>query len=153
MTVETRPEVRRSTRRRNLELSWVVGVVLFVIARFALAYSALNDYGLTVWIFGFLDIATAVPYAIGTARLVTSLVDHNAQAAARWGALASGSFLAPYVWVAWAGRNGEFPKAVYLVVAAFVICLGANAVIGVMRRVRSARVGHPAAMESIISVP
>ena len=153
MAIETKIGAERSTRRRNLELSWVVGVVLFVIARFAVAYSALNDYGLTVWIFGFLDIVTAIPYAIGTARLVTSLVDRNLQSAARWGTVASASFLAPYLWVAWAGRNGEFPKPVYVVVVALVVCLGANAVIGVMRRVRTARVGHPAAMESIIGVP
>ncbi len=83
-------ESERNSRRRKLELSWVIGVVAFVIVRFVVAYSALSEYDRTaVWIFGFLDIATAVPYAIGTARLVTSLVDKNVQAAARWGIVAS----------------------------------------------------------------
>jgi hypothetical protein len=136
----TEVEAERSSRRRKLELSWVIGVLVFVIVRFIVAYSALSDYGLTVWIFGILDIATAVPYAVGTARLVTSLVDKNVQAAARWGIIACISFLAPYAWVAWAGRDGEFPTAVYIAIVVLVVCLGANAVVGIAKRVRAARV-------------
>lgn len=119
-------------------MSWVLGVVAFVVVRFALAYSALADESRAiVVVFGLLDLGTAVPYALGTARLVTCLVDQRPQAAARWGALASGCFLAPYLWIAWAGRGGEFPTIVYLVTAIFVVSLGANAVLGIRRRVRA----------------
>lgn len=113
---------------------------MFVVIRFALAYSALADQARwTVIIFGVLDIGTAVPYAIGVARLVTSLVDGRPQAAARWGAVACASFLAPYLWLAWAGRDGSFPTVVYVVTSIFVVCVGANAVLGVRRRVREER--------------
>jgi hypothetical protein len=123
-----------------MEMWWVVGVVGFVVIRFALAYSVLADQArMTVIVFGVLDIGTAVPYALGTARLVTSLVDRRPQGAARWGALASASFLAPYLWLAWAGRDGSFPTVVYVVTALFVLCVGTNAVLGIRRRVRSER--------------
>lgn len=118
----------------------MVGVVAFVVVRFVLAYSALAKYdALTVWVFGILDLGTAVPYAIGTARLVTSLVDRDLQGAARWGTLASACFLAPYVWIAWAGREGEFPTVVYVVVALLAGSLGVNAIYGIRRRVRVER--------------
>jgi hypothetical protein len=149
----TEVEAERSSRRRKLELSWVIGVVVFVIVRFVIAYSALSEYGLTVWIFGFLDIVTAVPYAIGTARLVTSLVDKNVQAAARWGIVACISFLAPYAWVAWAGRDGEFPTAVYVTIAVLVVCLGTNAIVGVAKRVRAAKVESVAPIDHAVGVP
>jgi len=137
-TPHTGPDAGRTQRRKTLELSWVVGVVLFVLVRFALAYSALaSESRVTVVVFGLLDLGTAVPYALGTARLVTSLVDGNHQAAARWGALASGCFLAPYLWIAWAGREGTFPVVVYVVTTVFVVSLGANAVFGIRRRVRA----------------
>ncbi len=130
----------RLHRRRVLETSWVVGVVAFVLVRFVLAYSALAKYdALTVWVFGILDLGTAVPYAVGTARLVTSLVDRDLQGAARWGTLASACFLAPYVWIAWAGREGEFPTVVYVVVALLAGSLGVNAIYGIRRRVRVER--------------
>ncbi len=116
----------------------MIGVVAFVVARFALAYSALAEESrTTVVVFGLLDLGTAVPYALGTARLVTNLVDRRPQAAARWGALASGSFLAPYLWIAWAGRDGTFPTVVYVVTVVFMVSLGANAVLGIRRRVRT----------------
>lgn len=118
----------------------MIGVVVFVLIRFALAYSALaSESRMTVVVFGLLDLGTAVPYALGTARLVTSLVDGDHQGAARWGALASGSFLAPYLWIAWAGREGTFPVIVYVVTTVFVISLGANAILSVRRRVRAAQ--------------
>ena len=48
-----------ASRRQVLELSWVIGVVVFVIIRFVIAYSTLARYGrMTVIVFGVLDIAT-----------------------------------------------------------------------------------------------
>jgi hypothetical protein len=131
---------RRQTRRRQLEATWVVGVVLFTLARFGAAWGALADHPRwSVWTFGVIDIVTAVPYALGTARLVTSLVDRNPQAAARWGIVASGSFLAPYMWLAWVGRDGSLPTVVYVAIVVCVVCFGANAVLSVRRKVREGR--------------
>jgi hypothetical protein len=128
-----------SSRRQVLELSWVIGVVLFVIVRFAIAYSTLAQYGrFTVVVFGILDIVTAVPYALGTARVVTSLVDKRIASASRWGMVACASFVAPYVWLAWAGRE-EFPAIAYIVIGVLTVLLGLNAVVGVARSVRKER--------------
>ncbi|CAN5868406.1 hypothetical protein BH23ACT2_BH23ACT2_11600 [soil metagenome] len=114
--------------------------MLFVVIRFVLAYGALADESrVVVVVFGLLDIGTAVPYALGVARLVTSLVDRQAQAAAWWGTLATATFLAPYLWLAWAGRDGSFPTIVYVVIALFVVCAGTVAVLGIRRRVRLER--------------
>lgn len=131
---------RRAQRRRRLEMSWVAGVVLFTVARFVAAWGALGSEALwVVVVFGIVDLGTAVPYALGTARLVTSLIDRDVQRAARWGLVAAGSFLAPYLWLGWAGRDGSFPTVVYVAVLACVLCFGANAVIGVIRKVRRGR--------------
>ena len=121
--------------RKAIERSWVIGVLLFVTVRFVLAYSVIAEKGrFAVIVFGILDLGTAVPYAIATARLVGSLVDRQVEAAARWGILAAVTFLAPYVWLAWAGREGQFPVVVYAAIALFVVSLGANAVFSIRRR-------------------
>lgn len=136
-----------SARRQVLELSWVIGVVAFVIIRFLIAYSTLARYGrATVIVFGILDVVTAVPYALGTARVVTSLADRHVQAAGRWAALACASFVAPYVWLAWAGREA-FPLVAYVVIGVLALLLGANAVVGISRRVRSERAVVPEALD------
>lgn len=137
----------RSRRRRRLEATWVIGVVLFTVARFGAAWGALADHDRwVVWVFGIIDLGTAVPYAVGTARLVTNLVDRRVQLAARWGVVASGSFIAPYLWLAWAGRGGDFPVVVYVAITVCLTCFGANAVLGVRRKVRQGRTAQALAV-------
>lgn len=129
----------QTSRRQVLELSWVIGVVLFVIVRFVIAYSTLAQYSrVTVVVFGVLDIVTAVPYALGTARVVTGLVDKKVAYASRWAMVACASFVAPYVWLAWAGR-GDFPVVAYVVIGVLAVLLGLNAVVGIARNVRRER--------------
>lgn len=118
-----------------------MGVVLFTLARFAIAYGTLDRYGLNVWVFGFVDIVTAVPYGLSTARLAGAIVDRDLHATARWGAVACFCFLAPYLYIAVAGRDVGMPAMVYVVLAVLLVCFGASAVHSVARRVRA---GAPA---------
>jgi len=132
--------IHREQRRKTLERSWVIGVVVFVVLRFAIAYGTLAHYSRgVVIVFGILDLGTAVPYAIGTARLVTSLVDRQPLAATRWGLLASACFLAPYVWIVAAGSEESFPTVAYVVIVLLAVLLGINAVLTIRRRVRDAK--------------
>lgn len=134
-------DARRAGRRRTIETTWVLGVLIYGFIRFALAWSVLaQESRLVVVIFGLVDFVTAIPYAVGTARLVTSLIDRDHQAATRWGAIASASFLAPYAWIAWAGRDGSFPPVVYIATALFVVFFGAHAVLSVRRKVNVERI-------------
>jgi hypothetical protein len=147
-TVPPASQTPQTSRRKVLELSWVIGVVLFVIIRFVIAYGTLARYGrMTVIIFGVLDIATAVPYALGTARVVTGLVDHRVAYASRWAMIACASFVAPYVWLAWAGRE-DFPLVAYVVIGVLALLLGLNAVVGIIRNVRSEQRSGPALDEA-----
>lgn len=120
-----------------LERSWIVGVVLFTIGRFAVAYGTLERYGVNLWMFGAIDLLTAVPYGLGTARLVGAIVDRRFQSATRWGVVSAASFLAPYLYLAWAGRDVGFPPVVFVVLGVLAFCFGTNAVLGIRRRVRT----------------
>jgi hypothetical protein len=122
-----------------LERGWVVGVVLFTIGRFFVAYGALDRYGVNIWMFGFIDIVTAVPYGVSTARVVGALVDHRYQAFTRWAFVAGATFLAPYLYLAWAGRDHEMPTIVYVVLALMCVLFGANAIRGMLKKVRERR--------------
>lgn len=128
-----------SSLRRYLTISWVVTIVLFTLARWVVARSTLERYGLNVWAFGVVDLVTAVPYAVGVAKVVTAVVDRHLSQASWWAVVAGASFLAPYAYVAWAGREATFPTHVYVVLAALIAIFGANAVRGIVRSVRTAR--------------
>jgi hypothetical protein len=129
--------VERRARRRTYERMWIVGVVAFTAARFVVAYSTLRAYHLNIWLFGFIDIVTAVPYGLSTARLAVAVVDRSFARSARWLLVASATFLAPYAYIAIAGE--EMPVVVYVVLAVLVVAMGANAVLGVRRRMGQLR--------------
>lgn len=125
--------------RRYLEISWVTTIVLFTIGRLVVAQSTLAEYGLNIWVFGIIDLATAVPYAIGVAKVVEGMVDRKPTAASWWAAVAGVSFIAPYLYIFWAGKDVEFPRVVYYVLGALILIFGANAVRTVRRKVRQGR--------------
>jgi len=137
MTTDVAPD--RQAKRRRRELIWIAGVIAYTILRFAIAWETLNRYGLNIWIFGILDVGTAVPYAIGTSRLVTSVVDKRLQAAAWWMMLAALSFIAPYRYIAIAGRDKSLPMLVWVLLVVLVLGLALNAAVAVNKRVRTAR--------------
>ena len=123
----------RSKLRQRLELSWVIGIVLFTLARFFVARETLEQYGLNIWIFGFIDLITAIPYAIGTARVVGAIVDRDLPAAGTWAGIAAVSFFAPYGYILWSGQDATFPTSVYVVLGVLIAIFGANALWSVFR--------------------
>lgn len=135
MTTDARDP--RARRRLLAERAWIIGVVAFTVGRFVVAYSTLRQYRLNIWLFGFIDIITAVPYGVGTARLVLAMIDRKPVAAVRWGMVAAASFLAPYLYIAIAGQ--AMPMVVYVVLAALILLFGANAILSVRRDVRKRR--------------
>ena len=90
------PSPRPSTRRRWLETTWVVTVLVFTLARLLVARATLAERGLNIWVFGFIDLITAFPYALGTARIVEAVVDRDGHAIGRWTLVAGLSFIARY---------------------------------------------------------
>ena len=72
-----------SARRRWLERTWVVTVVVFTLARLLVARATLAERGLNIWVFGVIDLVTAFPYALGTARIVEAVVDRDGHALGR----------------------------------------------------------------------
>jgi hypothetical protein len=133
------PNEARNERRRRRELIWVLSVVAYTVIRFVIAWEAFSDYGVNVWIFGALDIGTAIPYAIGTARVVIDMVDKRYKQAALWMVVAAVSFLAPYIYLVIAGKDKSLPTAVYVVVGLLVVGLGANAILAIRKKIRLAK--------------
>lgn len=128
-----------TSRRRVFELSWVVGVVAFTLVRLLVARETLVQYGLNIWIFGLIDLVTAVPYAVGVARVVGAIIDRQAAVATGWLVVAGVSFVAPYAYVAAAGRGASFPVGVYVVLAVVMVIFGANAIWNGVRKIRRGR--------------
>lgn len=116
-----------------------MGIVAFTIGRFFVAYGTLERYGINIWVFGFIDIITAIPYGVSTARLVGAIVDRSFTGMSQWGLIACFTFLAPYLYLIWEGIDAGLPTLVYVVLGALIVVFGTNAAYGVTKQVRQRR--------------
>ena len=128
----------QSHRRVVFESIWVVGVVAYGLARTLVVWTALGDYGVNPWIYGVLDVVSSVPYAIGTARVVTGVMDRDRARVRRWGLIAVAAFFAPDLYIVAAGRG--MPTPVYIVLVAWVLVAAVLAARGIAGKIRSGRV-------------
>jgi hypothetical protein len=132
--------VFHATRRRRVaERAWLVAVLGYSLLRIGVAKAVVARYGVNLWIFAIIEFSSSVPYGLGTARVVTSLVDRRMSEAERWGVIAFGGFLAPDLYVVIAGRH--MPLAVYLVLAGWTSLMVVLALLQLRRRVIAGRAG------------
>lgn len=128
-----------SRLRVVLESTWVVGVVAYGLARTVVVWQVLGDYGVNPWIYGVIDVVSSVPYGLGTARVVTGILDRDWARVRRWGLIAVAAFSAPDLYIVVAGRG--MPTLIYVVLGAWLLAGAALAARSVVRKHRAERVG------------
>ncbi len=127
----------KAERRKRIEHLWVAITLAWGFGRVLVVWGALGRYGVNPWVYAGIEIVTSGPYGLATARVVTSLLDHNTQGASRWAALGLSTFLAPDLYIVAAGR--QMPAYVYVVVGVLVAMLGALAFMGIRAKVGKGR--------------
>ena len=83
------------SKRKWVEWAWYAISGLYSLFRVILAQHTVTKYGVNIWVFAIVEFGATIPYAVGTARVVTSLLDHDRTAATRWALVASAGFFAP----------------------------------------------------------
>ena len=109
-----------------------------------MAWPTLGRFGVNPWVFLFIDVATAFPYAYGQVRLIKECVARNLGAIQLWSVVVLVLFLAPYIYIFVAG-SGELPLFGYLIVGALIIVFGTASVLRLQRAIRSERLEADAA--------
>lgn len=116
--------------------AWIAGVVLYAIARAAIVWPTLGDYGVNPLAFLVIDVGTAWPYAYGQLRVVAAAREKDWSSTQVWALIALLSFIAPYAYIAGAG-SGEMPLIAWIVIAALMILFGAASFVRILKQVRS----------------
>lgn len=128
-----------SDRRERLHFAWFTAVMLYAALRIVLITLFLEKYGVNPWIFGVIEVSSSIPYAIGSARFVTALVDgdnHGARVSAMVGLL---GFVAPDAYILLSGTH--VPGYVYVVIGTVIVISVFTAFFSIRSKVRSARTG------------
>lgn len=119
------PSAQSRTAPSVFERTFAVGVVVWCIVRAVPVWDGLRDAGVNPWVFIVLDLVTAVPYAIGLARVIRLAVQREFRRLPPWGAFTAGMFVAPYGYIFAVGD--DIPT--YVVVALLVfVALGVASV-------------------------
>jgi len=135
-------------RRRRLELLWYLISFGYSIFRIALADRFVRKYGLNVWAFGAVEFGATIPYAVGTAKLVESLIDHDGRTA-RWGIIATVGFIAPDVFILLTTNHA--PKRLFGVIGLWLLVAGGIAVSRIRSSVREHRHRPNQESDSVVS--
>ncbi|MEM7141115.1 MAG: hypothetical protein AAF548_08780 [Actinomycetota bacterium] len=116
--------------------AWIAGVIAYAVARAAIVWPTLGDYGVNPWAFLAIDVGTAWPYAYGQVRVVTEAKAKNWSSTQIWALIALLSFVAPYAYIAGAG-SGEMPLIAWIVIGLLMVFFGAASIIRILRQVRA----------------
>ena len=123
--------------RKGLEGAWIVGVICYSGVLTFIVSKTVSQYHVSTFWFGVVALIASIPDAVGTAKMVGALVDHDHAKAKRWGFVAATGYFAPEVFVLLTGRN--LPTRVYVVVGLWVsIALGLS-LSSIRRKIRIAR--------------
>jgi hypothetical protein len=139
----------RDRKRRILERVWIAVGFAYSLFRVFVADATVRKYGVNIAAFAGVEIVSSFPYSIGTARLVTALIDRHYRRAVKWGTIAATCFIAPETFiVATAGRHCSkrrpghchgVPTSIYVVIAVILVLFGSFTAWTVRRKVKQAR--------------
>lgn len=124
--------------RRFLQNAWLIAVALWACLRIFAVNKWLTKYGVNTVVFAAVEIGSSIPYGIGSARCVTSLIDHQRRAAMLWGLVAAAGFISPDLYMLTAGRS--MPFLTYLVIIAVLVTFGAFSLVGLIRKYRQSHI-------------
>ena len=128
---------RQASRRRWLSLVWAASTVLWSLLRTVAVRLGLHRYGVNVWVFAVLDLASAGVLAVSTLRAVFAVVDSQWRRAVVWGFITAVGFITPDIYVLLS--TGHMPMATMIVVLTIVVVSATASAVGIARQIRQAR--------------
>jgi hypothetical protein len=139
----------RDRKRRILERVWIAVGFAYSLFRVFIANATVSKYGVNIPAFAAVEIVSSFPYSIGTARVVTALIDQKYRRAVEWGTIAAACFIAPETFIiATAGRHCSkrhpghchgVPTRIYVAIAVILVLFGSFTAWSVRRKVKKAR--------------
>ncbi len=117
---------------------WTITVVVFCVARAAVVWPLLQEYGVNPWWFLAIDVGTAPTYGIGQAMGVKLMRDDRRpmRDALPWIAVLLVSFVAPYGYLL--ASAGQLPAYVIIGVLLWMVVFGLLAAFRMAREVKIA---------------
>jgi hypothetical protein len=92
-------KLRVPKRIKLWERLWASSILLYTVFATIVVWKTLSKYGVNPIIFAVLDAITSWSYGIGTARLVTTLIEKKGDQLNKWVLVSAISFIIPPIYV------------------------------------------------------
>lgn len=122
--------------KKLLRYAFYLVIIVYMSFRVILASETLGRYGVNPYIFGILDIGTAIPYAIGGPKVIMYAKKRNKQKIFQWSIIFAISFILPYVYIAISGE--KIPFYIWIVLGFIVFGLGTQAFLSLRSKIKKA---------------
>lgn len=122
--------------KKLLRYAFYLVIIIYMSFRVILASETLGRYGVNPYIFGLLDVGTAIPYAIGGPKVITYAKQRNKNKIFQWSIIFAISFILPYVYIAISGE--KIPFYIWLVLGFIVFGLGTQAFLSLRSKIKKA---------------
>jgi len=122
--------------KKLLRYVFYLVIIVYMSFRVILASETLGRYGVNPYIFGLLDVGTAIPYAIGGPKVITYAKQRNKNKIFQWSIIFAISFILPYIYIAISGE--KIPYYIWIVLGFIVFGLGTQAFLSLRSKIKKA---------------
>lgn len=97
----------------------MVAVMAWSCVRIAAVQFWLSDYGINTAVFAVVELVSAYVYGASSARLLIAVIDRQRKMAFKWGIVTGGMYLAPDLYVLFAGN--ALPSTAYVAIVLLLV--------------------------------
>jgi hypothetical protein len=127
-------KLRVPKRIKLWERLWASSILLYTVFATFVVWKTLSKYGVNPIIFGCLDAVTSWTYGIGTARLVTTLIEKKREQINKWVFISAISFLIPPIYVL--SSASKAPRSDYYSVIGVIVILALFSLFSLISKIR-----------------
>lgn len=127
-------EKQKGINPKIAEQVFKLSLFVYVFVRFIIAIPFLTPWGVNPYIFFLLDVITAFPYTIGVPKIVRYYQSKDFPRIINWSIILVASFLIPYIYILYAGRN-QISSGFMIGIVLMVILLGVKAFFSIRAQV------------------
>ena len=113
-----------------MKRAWIVVVLLWSLLRSFIVGHTLHRYGVDPWAYFVVDLASALPYAAASSKLVDALAKRDGPRTRQFAFAALAAFVAPDIYLILAAKH--MPRSAYLILGIVIVLLAVLALWGIV---------------------
>lgn len=123
-----------SLRTKGVQRGWLFLVLSWTVFRSVVVKDVFGKYGVNPWGYFLIDLASGIPYALLSARLVVRYLEKNWRSTFKYGLATVVTFYIPDFFIILTAK--EVPRSLFAGLIASIIFFSTLSVLGIVKAIR-----------------